>query len=633
MLKEAGDAAVLEPADAREAVLAAAEGLLAPSASVNRRAAIRMTDEEARAFLDEQRTVICATNGHDGLPHLMPLWYVVRGGTLWAWTYAKSQKAKNLERDPRATLQVETGDAYEELRGLMLRTEAVLHRDADGARASSTSSPPATRRRAPTRRRCARASRAQVPKRVAIEFAEVGRVSLGPPQARRHLLALLGWPAMEQLKGLILSGGRGTRLRPITYTSAKQLVPVANKPVLFYGIEAMAAAGIREIGIIIAPETGDEIREAAGDGSQFGVRDHLRRPGRAGRARARGAHRRAVPRRLAVRDVPRRQPAPGRHARPRAGVPRARARRADPAHAGAGPARTTASPSSTARASVTRLAEKPPEPATDLALVGVYMFTPLIHEAARAIQPSPRGELEITDAIQWLVDGGRRVESHIVRGWWKDTGRLDDMLEANRLILETIDRHVDGELDDSQVDGRVIVEAGARLERSTVRGPAIIGAGAVLRDAYVGPYTAVGRHCVIESAEVEHSILLEGSSVRGLDGRMESSLLGRDVHDLPRRPPAARLPLHGRRQLGDRDPLGLQRLAALTHGIGVRREREGPGACRSSAALARPAPRPLAGVAAAGGRARRSPTTTTSPSRSTPRTARRRSTSTSTSSR
>jgi glucose-1-phosphate thymidylyltransferase len=179
---------------------------------------------------------------------------------------------------------------------------------------------------------------------------------------------------------------------------------------------------------------------------------------------------------------------------------------------------------------VRRLAEKPEEPATDLALVGVYMFTPHVHDAARAIKPSARGELEITDAIQWLVDSGRRVEPHIVRGWWKDTGRLDDMLEANRLILETIDRRVDGELEGSQVDGRVIVEAGARLTNSTVRGPAIIGAGAELTDCYVGPYTAVGRHCVIEGAEVEHSILLEGSTVRGLDGRMESSLLGRGVH-------------------------------------------------------------------------------------------------------
>src|SRR5918912_172905 len=178
---------------------------------------------------------------------------------------------------------------------------------------------------------------------------------------------------------------------------------------------------------------------------------------------------------------------------------------------------------------VVALAEKPRRPRTDLALVGVYMFTPAIHEAARAITPSARGELEITDAIQWLVDGGRRVEPHIVRGWWKDTGRLDDMLEANRLILDTVVRRIDCDVHETQIDGRVVVEAGAVLERAIIRGPAIIGAGAVVRDAYIGPYTAVGRHCVIERAEVEHSILLEGSSVRGLDGRMESSLLGRDV--------------------------------------------------------------------------------------------------------
>jgi glucose-1-phosphate thymidylyltransferase len=332
----------------------------------------------------------------------------------------------------------------------------------------------------------------------------------------------------SELKGLILSGGRGTRLRPITYTSAKQLVPVANKPVLFYGIEAMADAGIREIGIIIAPETGDEIREAAGDGSQFGVDiTYIVQDEPAGLAHAvltaepflgtapfvmylgdnllQGGMRELVGnfRDNAPEALILLTPVP------------------DPENYGVAELDGSGA--------VKRLAEKPKEPATDLALVGVYMFTPHIHDAARAIEPSARGELEITDAIQWLVDSGRRVEPHIVRGWWKDTGRLDDMLEANRLILETIDRKVDGQLDDSQIDGRVIVEAGARLTNSTVRGPAIIGAGAVLTDCYVGPYTAVGRHCVIENAEVEHSILLEGSEVRGLDGRMESSLLGRNV--------------------------------------------------------------------------------------------------------
>jgi glucose-1-phosphate thymidylyltransferase len=178
---------------------------------------------------------------------------------------------------------------------------------------------------------------------------------------------------------------------------------------------------------------------------------------------------------------------------------------------------------------VVALAEKPEQPKTDLALVGVYMFTPAIHDAARAIRPSARGELEITDAIQHLVDGGHRVEPHIVRGWWKDTGRLEDMLAANRLILDTIDGRIDGELVDSRCDGRVVVEAGARLERCTVRGPAIIGAGARLVDCYVGPYTAIGADCTIERAEVEHSILLDGCTVADLDGRMESSLLGRNV--------------------------------------------------------------------------------------------------------
>ncbi len=178
---------------------------------------------------------------------------------------------------------------------------------------------------------------------------------------------------------------------------------------------------------------------------------------------------------------------------------------------------------------VTQLVEKPAEPRTDLALVGVYMFTPPVHDAARAIQPSARGELEITDAIQHLVDGGMRVEPHIVQGWWKDTGRLEDMLAANRLVLDTIDERIEGHLIDSQVDGRVVIEQGARLERCAVRGPAIIGQDSSLSDCYVGPYTAIGRGCTIENAEVEHSILLEGAAVRDLAGRMESSLLGRNV--------------------------------------------------------------------------------------------------------
>jgi glucose-1-phosphate thymidylyltransferase len=332
---------------------------------------------------------------------------------------------------------------------------------------------------------------------------------------------------MQQLKGLILSGGKGTRLRPITHTSAKQLVPVANKPVLFYGIEAMAEAGIEDVGIIIAPETGREIAEAAGDGSRFGVRltyieqdeplglahavltaeaflgdspfvmylgDNLLQGGIQDLVAAFRAH--SPDALILLTPVP------------------------DPEQYGV---------AELSGGAVVRLVEKPPEPKTDLALVGVYMFTPVVHDAARTIQPSGRGELEITDAIQQLVDQGLRVEPHVVRGWWKDTGRLDDMLAANRLVLETIEGRVEGELVASQVDGRVVVERGARLERSTVRGPAIIGAGARLSNCYVGPYTAIGENCSIENAEVEHSILLAGSVVHDLAGRMESSLLGRNV--------------------------------------------------------------------------------------------------------
>ena len=334
---------------------------------------------------------------------------------------------------------------------------------------------------------------------------------------------------MEQLKGLILSGGKGTRLRPITYTSAKQLVPVANKPVLFYAIESMAAAGIREVGIIIAPETGGEIREAAGDGERFGVEiTYIEQHAPLGLAHAvltAEPFLAGDPFVMYLGDNLLQGGIDDLVSAFRANAPEALILLTpvpDPQNYG------VAELDGDGR--IARLVEKPAQPASDLALVGVYMFTARIHDAAKAIKPSGRGELEITDAIQWLVDAEATVESHVVRGWWKDTGRLDDMLEANRLILERVERRIDGELEHSQIDGRVIVEAGAVLERSTVRGPAIVGAGARLTDAYIGPYTAVGRHCVVESAEVEHSILLEGSSVRGLDGRMESSLLGRNVH-------------------------------------------------------------------------------------------------------
>ena len=344
---------------------------------------------------------------------------------------------------------------------------------------------------------------------------------------------------MEPLKGLILSGGKGTRLRPITHTSAKQLVPVANKPVLFYGIEAMAEAGIEDVGIVIAPETGEEIRQAVGEGSQFGVRityilqdeplglahavltaepflgqspfvmylgDNLLQGGISELVAAFREH--SPDALILLTPVP--DPENYGVAELAGGTPGDHVRSGELGR-------------------VVRLVEKPVTPATDLALVGVYMFTANIHVAARAISPSARGELEITDAIQHMLDQGMRVEPHIVRGWWKDTGRLEDMLEANRLVLDNLPERVQGELIDSRVEGRVVIEAGARLERTTVRGPAIVGAGAQLSDCYIGPYTAIGEDCRISGAEVEHSILLAGCTICDLDGRMESSLLGRNV--------------------------------------------------------------------------------------------------------
>jgi glucose-1-phosphate thymidylyltransferase len=329
------------------------------------------------------------------------------------------------------------------------------------------------------------------------------------------------------VKGLILSGGRGTRLRPITHTSAKQLVPVANKPVLFYGIEAIVAAGIDDIGIIIAPETGDEIRAVVGDGARFGARiTYIVQGEPAGLAHAvltAEPFLGSEPFVMYLGDNILQGGIVDLVERFRAGGADALILLtpvADPEQYGV---------AELEQERVVRLAEKPTAPRSNLALVGVYMFGPGVHEAARAISPSARGELEITDAIQHLIDRGRRVESHIVEGWWKDTGQLTDILEANRLILDTLAARCDGELIDSQLDGRVVVGAGSRLERSTVRGPAIIGADVQLIDAYIGPYTAVGDDCVIESAEVEHSILLAGCQVRALDLRIESSLCGRNV--------------------------------------------------------------------------------------------------------
>ncbi|HET6571569.1 MAG TPA: glucose-1-phosphate thymidylyltransferase [Solirubrobacterales bacterium] len=333
---------------------------------------------------------------------------------------------------------------------------------------------------------------------------------------------------MEALKGLILSGGAGTRLRPITHTSAKQLVPVANKPVLFYGIEALVDAGVTEIGIIIAPETGEEIKQAAGDGSRFGAEiTYILQDKPAGLAHAV----------LTAEDFLGGSPfvmylgdnlladglrglvATFRESEPDALILLTPVD--EPEHFGV---------AELDGERVVRLVEKPKDPPSNLALVGVYLFQPAIFEAARALEPSWRGELEITEAIDKLIDEGRNVRSEVVRGWWKDTGQLADMLEANRLVLEELETRIEGEVDEaSKVEGRVVVEKGAVISGSTVRGPAVIGAGARIEGAYVGPYTSIGDDVRICRSEIEHSIVLAGSVVEDLGTRMEASLLGREV--------------------------------------------------------------------------------------------------------
>ncbi|MER7489145.1 glucose-1-phosphate thymidylyltransferase [Streptomyces sp. NPDC126497] len=345
------------------------------------------------------------------------------------------------------------------------------------------------------------------------------------------------------MKALVLSGGAGTRLRPITHTSAKQLVPVANKPVLFYGLEAIADAGITEVGIIVG-DTADEIREAVGDGSRFGIE---------------------------VTYIPQEAPLGLAHAvliaRDFLGdddfvmylgdnfivggitglVEEFRAERPDarilltqvPDPTSFGVAELGAD------GRVVGLEEKPERPKSDLALVGVYLFTPAIHEAVRSIEPSWRGELEITHAIQWLIDRERDVRSTTISGYWKDTGNVTDMLEVNRSVLETIEPCDAGTVDEaSEIIGRVRIEEGARISGSRIVGPAVVGAGTVVDNAYIGPFTSVSEDCRIEDSEIEYSIVLRGASVTGVR-RVEASLIGRDVEvtPAPRNPKAHRLVL------------------------------------------------------------------------------------------
>jgi glucose-1-phosphate thymidylyltransferase len=345
------------------------------------------------------------------------------------------------------------------------------------------------------------------------------------------------------MKGLILSGGKGTRLRPLTYTSAKQLVPIANKPVLFYGLEAMAAADIRQVGIVVG-DTAAEIRAAVGDGSRWGLEvTYIEQDAPRGLAHAVLISEPYLGDNLLNRGI--------RHfveqfaaTRPAAQILLTRV--PDPQMFGVAELRD---------GKVVRLVEKPKEPKSDLALVGVYMFSPAIFDSVKRIRPSARNELEITDAIQDLIDHGLDVRPQIVDGWWKDTGKLEDMLEANRLILDTLERRIEGSVDAaSRVEGKVVVEPGAVIERSIVRGPVIIGARARIIHAYVGPFTSIMNDVEIRDAEIEHSIVLEGSVISDLQNRVEDSLIGRNVriYREPVKPSAFRF------MLGDNSEVGIR---------------------------------------------------------------------------
>src|SRR5215470_2949229 len=333
------------------------------------------------------------------------------------------------------------------------------------------------------------------------------------------------------MKALVLAGGSGSRLRPITHTSAKQLLPVANKPVLFYGLEAIRDAAITDVGIVVG-DTAAAIEGAVGDGSAFGLNvTYIRQDAPRGLAHAVLIGRDFLGDDDFVMYLGDNFIVGGitslvdefATTRPDAQIMLTRV--TDPRQFGVAELDDTGE--------VVSLKEKPQHPRSDLALVGVYIFTPAVHEAVRHLTPSWRGELEITEAIQWLIDNGRKVRSTTITGYWKDTGNVADMLEVNRMVLETIEPDVRGSADNTnELIGRVVIEDGAEVTGSRIVGPVIIGTGTRVSASYVGPFTSVAADCVIANSEIEYSIVLRGASIRGVR-RIEASLIGHDVEVTP----------------------------------------------------------------------------------------------------
>jgi glucose-1-phosphate thymidylyltransferase len=316
-------------------------------------------------------------------------------------------------------------------------------------------------------------------------------------------------------------------LRPITHTSAKQLVPIANRPILFYGIDSIREAGITDVGIVVG-DTADEIREAVGDGSRFGVKiTYIRQESPLGLAHAVKISRDFVGRDRFIVYLGDNLILDGittfvrRFAEKQPNCQILLAHVPNPQEFGVAELDGDR---------VVGLVEKPADPKTDLALVGVYMFDETIFEAAEHVKPSWRNELEITDAIQYLIENDLQVQFQIISGWWKDTGKLADMLEANRMLLERLEPRIDGDVDDrSRIDGRVVVEKGTRITNSVLRGPLIIGSNGTITDSYIGPFTSVNYNVEIRGSEIENSIVLEDSRILDVGGRIEGSLVGKNV--------------------------------------------------------------------------------------------------------
>lgn len=359
------------------------------------------------------------------------------------------------------------------------------------------------------------------------------------------------WYSQAIMKALILSGGEGTRLRPITHTNAKQLVPVANKPILFYGLEAITECGIKDIGMIVG-ETRGEIEAACGDGSRWGAKiSYIEQEAPLGLAHAVKISQDYIKDEPFVMFLGDNLIKDGiapfvkefNSKKPNSLILLAEVD--EPQRFGV---------AELSDGKVVRLIEKPKDPPSNLALVGVYIFDENIFSAVNFIEPSWRGELEITDAIQYLIDQGLDVHPHTITGWWKDTGRLEDMLEANRIILDTLELKVLGEVDaTSKVYGKVEVSQGARIINSTLRGPVIIGEETKIINSYIGPFTAIYHHALIENSEIEHSIILEESTISGIGTRIEDSLIGKNV----RVTRSDSLPRAYRFMLGDSSQVGL----------------------------------------------------------------------------